>query len=391
MTCCKEQKVLIVDDTPENISIISSALSNNKRIAATNGHKAIELAQQQKPDLILLDIVMPGMDGFEVCRILKSQPETNHIPIIFITAESETDSIVKGFDVGGIDYVTKPINVRELQARVKTQLALKNSMDDNTRYIAEIDKRNRQTTDSINYAYLIQKASLPSKDYLTEILPEHFVYFGPRNIVSGDFYWAQKVNDKTVVIAADCTGHGVPGAFLSMYGISFLNEIILKDKITEPDTILKRMRETVIRTLNRGELTNMHDGMDMVVLTINSNFSSVDFAGANNPLWILRDNEIMITKGNSMPIGRYIKMDDFTKHTISLQKNDQLYIFSDGYADQFGGPKNRKLMAKNFRNKLVEFSSFTMEVQKTKLLDFFADWKQEEEQIDDTLIISIKI
>lgn len=387
----KEQKVLIVDDTPENISIISNALSDKKKIAATNGVKAIELAVQHKPDLILLDIVMPGMDGFEVCQILKSKAETQDIPIIFITAETDTGSIVKGFEVGGIDYVTKPINVRELQARVKTQLALKISMDDNARYIAEIDYRNRQITDSINYASLIQKASLPSNDYLKEIFPEHFVYYGPRDIVSGDFYWAKKVEDKTIVIAADCTGHGVPGAFLSMYGIAFLNEIILKDKITEPDKILNRMRETVIQSLNQGELTNMRDGMDMVVLTINSSLSSLDFAGANNPLWILRENEMLITKGDSMPIGIYGVMDNFTKHRIPLQKNDQLYIFSDGYADQFGGQRNTKLMTKNFRAKLIEFSHLAMAEQKKTLMDFFYKWKDKNEQIDDTLIISIKI
>lgn len=387
----KEQKVLIVDDTPENISIISNALSDKKKIAATNGVKAIELAVQHQPDLILLDIVMPGMDGFEVCQILKSKAETQDIPIIFITAETDTESIVKGFEVGGIDYVTKPINVRELQARVKTQLALKISMDDNTRYIAEIDYRNRQITDSINYAYLIQKASLPSKGYLKDILPEHFVYYGPRDIVSGDFYWAKKVEDKTIVIAADCTGHGVPGAFLSMYGIAFLNEIILKDKIKEPDKILNRMRETVIQSLNQGELTNMRDGMDMVVLTINSSFSSVDFAGANNPLWILRENEMLITKGDSMPIGMHAVMDNFTKHTIPLHKNDQLYIFSDGYADQFGGHRNSKLMTKNFRAKLIEFSHLSMAEQKKTLMEFFYNWKDKNEQIDDTLIISIKI
>lgn len=387
----KEQKVLIVDDTPENISIISNALSDKKKIAATNGVKAIELAVQHKPDLILLDIVMPGMDGFEVCQILKSKAETQDIPIIFITAETDTGSIVKGFEVGGIDYVTKPINVRELQARVKTQLALKISMDDNTRYIAEIDYRNRQITDSINYAYLIQKASLPSNDYLKDILPEHFVYYGPRDIVSGDFYWAKKVEDKTIVIAADCTGHGVPGAFLSMYGIAFLNEIILKDKIKEPDKILNRMRETVIQSLNQGELTDMRDGMDMVVLTINSSFSSVDFAGANNPLWVLRENEMLITQGDSMPIGMYGVMDNFTKHTIPLLKNDQLYVFSDGYADQFGGDRNKKLMTKNFRAKLIEFSHLAMAEQKRTLMEFFNNWKGKNEQIDDTLIISIKV
>ncbi|MCU4174376.1 response regulator [Carboxylicivirga sp. N1Y90] len=390
MTIAK-QKVLIVDDTPENISLISNALSDRKRIAATNGSKAIELALQHKPDLILLDIIMPEMDGFEVCRILKSNQETKDIPVIFITAETETESIVKGFEVGGIDYVTKPINVRELQARVKTQLALKTSMDDNIRYIAEIDKRNKQITDSINYAHLIQKASLPSKDYLKDILPKHFVYYGPRDIVSGDFYWAKKVEDKTIVIAADCTGHGVPGAFLSMYGIAFLNEIVLKDKITEPDQILNRMRETVIQSLNQGEMTNMQDGMDMVVLTINSNFSSVDYAGANNPLWILRGEEMLITRGDTMPIGKHVFMNDFTKHTVPLIKGDQLYIFSDGYADQFGGPRNRKLMKKNFRAKLIEFSEFELAEQKKKLLEFFCEWQDGNEQIDDTLIISIKI
>lgn len=391
MTCCKNQKVLIVDDAPENISIISNALSNNKRIAATNGPKAIELAQQQKPDLILLDIVMPDMDGFEVCKILKSEPETSDIPIVFITAETQTESIVKGFELGGIDYVTKPINVQELQARVKTQLALKKSLDDNARYITKIDERTREITDSINYAHLIQKSSLPSKEHLNIILPEYFIYYVPKNIVSGDFYWVKKVDDKIIVIAADCTGHGVPGAFLSMYGIAFLNEIILKDRITEPDQILNRMRETVIHSLAQGGIESLGDGMDMAVLSINEDMTSLDFAGANNPLWILRDNEILSTPGDRMPVGKHVVMNNFTKHTVPLLKNDQLYIFSDGYADQFGGPKNRKMMSKNFKEKLKEYSGFTMAEQKEKLLEFFDDWKKEEEQIDDTLIMSIKI
>ena len=387
-----KQKVLIVDDSTDNIKIISSALSAHKRIAATNGFKALELAVKQKPDLILLDIMMPEIDGFEVCKRLKSDTETSEIPVIFITANTDTESIVNGFKVGGIDYVTKPINVQELEARVKTQLSLKKLNDQNAAFLKEISYKNEQITESISYAQRIQRASLPAKEYMESLLPEHFVIYEPKDIVSGDFYWMKKENDKIVVVAGDCTGHGVPGAMLSMYGIAFLNEIVSKENIVNPDEILNHLRDTAITSLNAGHKEEVRDGMDIAILSIHDDFSYLKYAGAYNSLWIIRNNELIEFKADRMPIGMHDKMEIlFSCNHVELQAGDCLYIFSDGYVDQFGGEKDGKFMTKRFKKLLLENVDKPMGLQKEIILNTHKEWKGDAEQIDDIVVIGIKI
>lgn len=388
----EKQKVLIVDDSADNIKIISNALSNHKRIAAMNGEKALELAREQKPDLILLDIVMPGMDGFEVCQRLKSDSETNEIPVIFITANTDTKSIVKGFDVGGIDYVTKPINIQELEARVKTQLSLKKLNDENTAFLKKISYQNEQITHSINYAQRIQNASLPAVEQLEALLPEHFIFYKPKDIVSGDFYWVEKEKDKIIVVAADCTGHGVPGAFLSMYGIAFLNEIIGKENILEPDEILNHLRETAIKALNNGREKEIFDGMDIAILSIHEDMTSLKYAGAYNPLWLIRNNELIEYKADRMPVGMHDKMAiPFTCQEVELKKGDCLYVFSDGYVDQFGGSERSKFLSKRFKNLLLEHANKPMEYQKEVLEKTHQEWKGQIDQIDDIVVVGIRV
>ena len=387
-----KQKVLIVDDSTDNIKIISSALSAHKRIAATNGFKALELASKQKPDLILLDIMMPEIDGFEVCKRLKANPETSEIPVIFITANTDTQSIVNGFDVGGIDYVTKPINVQELEARVKTQLSLKKLNDENTAFLKEISYKNEQITESISYAQRIQRASLPPEEQLKKLLPDHFIIYEPKDIVSGDFYWIKKEGDKIIVVAGDCTGHGVPGAMLSMYGIAFLNEIVAKENIVLPDQILNHLRDTAIKSLNAGHEKEISDGMDIALLSIHEDFSYLKYAGAFNHLWLIRGGELIEFKADRMPIGIHDRMQTpFSCNHVELQPGDCLYIFSDGYADQFGGEKNGKFMSKRFKNLLLENADKPMELQKNAIMNAHKEWKGETEQIDDIVIIGIKI
>ena len=387
----EKQKVLIVDDTPENINIISNALSAHKRLAATSGIKALELAVKQKPDLILLDIMMPGMDGYEVCKRLKADPETKEIPVIFITARTDTESIVKGFDVGGIDYVTKPLNIQELQARVRTQLSLKKLHDENAAYLREISFKNEQITNSINYALRIQKATLPPEEQVKSILPEHFIIFKPKDIVSGDFYWIKEADDKIVVVAADCTGHGVPGAFLSMYGIAFLNEIIIKENITDPAEILDHLRDIAIKTLNAGRNEEIYDGMDIAILSIADDWSRLKYAGAFNPLWLVRDNELIVYKADRMPIGKFDNMNAFSSHDIELKKGDTLYIFSDGYSDQSGGSESSKYLIKRFRKLIRSIAVKEMNEQKEMLISEHLNWKGNEEQMDDILIIGLRV
>ncbi|RLD66956.1 MAG: hypothetical protein DRI95_05690 [Bacteroidetes bacterium] len=259
-------------------------------------------------------------------------------------------------------------------------------------HLHEISEQKREITDSIIYARRIQTATLPIDKYAKEVIPEHFVLFKPKDIVSGDFYWLSKKNGNTVIIAADCTGHGVPGAFMSMLGISFLNKIVNEKGITQPDEILNKLRENVIHSLHQtGAEEESKDGMDITVCTILHEEMKLQFAGANNPLYLVRNGEINIVKGDKMPVAFYDHMQAFLLHEIEIQKRDVFYLFSDGYADQFGGPKEKKFMYKPFRLLLTEISNKPMNEQKEILDNKIKEWRGEIEQIDDIVILGVRI
>ncbi|MFH2096686.1 MAG: SpoIIE family protein phosphatase, partial [Bacteroidota bacterium] len=211
-----------------------------------------------------------------------------------------------------------------------------------------------EITDSINYAFRIQSAVIPSKEYIAQLLPDSFILYKPRDIVSGDFYWIHDVGSKIVIVAADCTGHGVPGAFMSMLGVAFLNEIVKKDGVAMPDQILNRLREEIIQSLKQtGREGESKDGMDVAAFTLDAGARTIWFAGANNPLYMIRNGEIVETKGSRMPVAIHAVMEPFIRQEILLEKNDTFYVFSDGYADQFGGPKGKKFKYSTFKELLL--------------------------------------
>ncbi len=253
----------------------------------------------------------------------------------------------------------------------------------------QIAYQKKHITDSIEYAKRIQTAILPSLEYFTDQI-EHFVLFKPRDIVSGDFYWAEMIHGKHVIITADCTGHGVPGAFMSMLGVTLLNEIILTDGILRPDLILNTLREKVIEALKQEAGSDMKDGMDMTVCVIDYERNKLQFSGANNPLYHLRDGVISRVKGDKMPVAIHEVMDDFSLHEMDLEKGDTFYTFSDGYADQFGGPGNKKFLIKNFRNLIVSIQYLPLVEQGARLDEVFEDYRKDVEQVDDVVVIGLR-
>ncbi|MBI5541059.1 MAG: SpoIIE family protein phosphatase [Bacteroidia bacterium] len=261
-----------------------------------------------------------------------------------------------------------------------------------------IEEINVQITDSIHYAKYIQGAVLPDSDYLREILGEHFILFKPRDIVSGDFYWAAKIKQWLIFIVADCTGHGVPGAFMSMLGISFLNEIISKDEVTQANHVLNYLRVHVIESLKqKGILGEQQDGMDIALCALNTDTLELQYAGANNPLYIIRKNQTNLDeiKGDKMPIGIHQNMQPFTNHITKLHKGDTLYLMSDGYKDQIGGEKEKKFLSKRLKELILSITNESME-QQCKILDnTIEDWitghKEKYEQTDDITVLGIKI
>lgn len=258
----------------------------------------------------------------------------------------------------------------------------------------QIQRQKEEITASIHYASRIQQAILPPEDIRQQTLPEHFILFKPRDIVSGDFYWMTQQNGKTVITAADCTGHGVPGAFMSMLGVSFLNEIVNKEHILHADQILNRLREQVIRSMHQtGREGESKDGMDISMLVVENASGMLEFAGAYNPCYIIRNGEITELKADKMPIGIYSEKGNtpFSCQTFQLQAGDGIYLSSDGYEDQFGGTEGKKLKAKAFKEILLKIHPLPIEEQLAYIDKFFEEWKNGYDQVDDVLVIGIKI
>ncbi|OQB64538.1 MAG: Stage II sporulation protein E (SpoIIE) [Bacteroidetes bacterium ADurb.Bin145] len=254
----------------------------------------------------------------------------------------------------------------------------------------QIAYQKKRITDSIMYARRIQAALLPSLELFSDKL-EHFVLYKPLDIVSGDFYWVSTQGSKQIIIAADCTGHGVPGAFMSMLGVTLLNEIVNGKHIIMPDQIIENVRNGVIKSLNQvADEESLKDGMDMAVTMIDFKRDVLWYSGANSPLYLVRDKELIHYRADKMPASIHYKMHPFTLHQIELKKGDAFYIFSDGYADQFGGPKHKKFMSVKLKETLVSMTDMPMLKQGEKLNEIFEQWKGNNPQVDDITLVGVR-
>lgn len=256
----------------------------------------------------------------------------------------------------------------------------------------EVLLQKKEITDSINYARSIQRAFIPTEEQFNSYFKDSFVYFKPKDIVSGDFYWAYQKDNLLFYATADCTGHGVPGGFMTMLGLSFLDDIIESKATTNPASALNLIRDKIVNTLKQsGNIGENKDGMDIAICCIDKTKNELTYSSANNSLYMIRDNELTIYKGDKQPCGFYHENKPFTAHTISLNPNDCIYTFTDGFADQFGGPKGKKFRYKQFEEILLNNVNDSFSVQKNKLSSAFESWKGDLEQVDDILVIGIKI
>ena len=284
---------------------------------------------------------------------------------------------------------------------------------------AEIEKIHKRLSDSIDYATKIQASVLPDKKIVDKYFASHFLIYLPKDKVSGDFYWWTEINNSIIIAIADCTGHGVPGAFMSMLGISLMREIILKEKTIRPDIILNKLREEIVKTLHqKGIDDEQKDGMDMSLIIFNKNTKILQFAGANNPIYLIRNEKLKIKDDNTknaiklfdnsklkihnskllyevkpdkMPIAIYRKMNSFNYVELALSEGDMFYMFTDGFVDQFGGKKGRKFNSKPFKKLILSISGKAGTEQKNILIEEFVKWKNEYPQIDDITIFGAKV
>ncbi|MBI5217843.1 MAG: tetratricopeptide repeat protein [Bacteroidia bacterium] len=257
----------------------------------------------------------------------------------------------------------------------------------------EIEKQKFEITSSIEYARRIQAAILPEDAYIQKLLPEYFIYYRPKDIVSGDFYWIDEVNNAIYIAVVDCTGHGVPGAFMSLVGNILLNEIIYEKKLRQPAGILNELNHLVKASLRQDEqkIDNL-DGMDISLCAICKTDNKIYFSGANRDLYLIRNDTLLITEADNSAIGGVTPDHySFKNHELELQKNDVIYLFTDGFTDQFGGEKGKKFLVKNFKDTLLKIHKLPMPEQKEELIRIFKNWRNERPQLDDILIAGIRI
>jgi serine phosphatase RsbU (regulator of sigma subunit) len=255
-----------------------------------------------------------------------------------------------------------------------------------------VQQKNDEILDSINYAKRIQTAILPSSEQISALFPNHFVTFFPKDIVAGDFYWIEETPNHIFIAGADCTGHGVPGAMMSVVCHNALNRSVKEFQLTMPGEILDKTREIIIDELSKSE-QQVKDGMDISLCVIDRQKKEMRWAGANNPLWVYRTDkkELEEWKGDKQPIGSHWDLQPFTSHAIAIHPNDRFYLFSDGYVDQFGGPHGKKLMSKVFKQLILDSAHMDLASQRHYLETYFNDWKGDLPQVDDVCVICIML
>jgi serine phosphatase RsbU (regulator of sigma subunit) len=283
------------------------------------------------------------------------------------------------------------------KSQIERNIELENKVLERTLEIKEqtkiIAEKNKDITDSINYAKRIQQAILPPEE-TGELKFPMFIYFKPRDIVSGDFYWYEFRDNKLIIAAVDCTGHGVPGAFMSMVGTTLLNKVVNDLGQTLPSQIMKQMDINILESLKqRGDISSNRDGMDMAICTIDSSNRELIFSGASRPLYLVRNNELTEYKSSIFSVGGYLAGNEkvFEDAYINYQSNDMIYIFSDGYADQFGGEKGKKFMSKNMRLLFSRIASLPLDEQKSEIHSNLIAWMGSLKQVDDILVIGIRL
>ncbi|MBF0470336.1 MAG: response regulator [Gammaproteobacteria bacterium] len=359
--------ILAVDDTPDNLDIVRGVLKEQQHrvLCAVNGERALKLATEKSPDLILLDVMMPGIDGHEVCRRLKADAVTRDIPVIFLTALSDAKDERAGLELGAVDYIAKPLSPAILTARVNTHLSLKRARDamqeQNRLLESEVQERKRaqaEMVDSIRYASRIQQATLPADDLFREFCSDYFNWWQPRDVVGGDIYWARRWGDGLLLALGDCTGHGVPGALMTMVVSGAIDRALQQQPVGNLAYLLAAINSYIQGSLGQfyGTEGGSDDGLDMGACYIVKGRNTLKFSGARFDLYQQRKGEITVHKGIRKSLGyRSIPRDQqYEEVEISFAPGDRFYLSSDGLFDQVGGEKRRGFGKRRWMDILAE-------------------------------------
>lgn len=360
------------------------------------------IAVDRNPDVIVVDSVMNGF--LRGVRVIKRLPEVKNIPLVILCERSEP--IDEYFAAGVDDFLFRPYSFIDLHGRLKVALQLGDTLktikkqnqllqktsEELKKQYNLLDEQRRDIIDDITYSRRIQNAIMPSPEMLASHFDDYFLFYRPKRIVSGDFYWVAAKEGKTIVAVADCTGHGLSGALLTIAGTAFLNEIINYTPLNAAE-FLNQLRQRIMRLLHqRGMEGEAADGMDISLAIIDFNGQYFQYAGANNPAYLVRTSgELVIIPADRMPIGIHDNCETpFTNHNLTFFRGDMLYLFSDGYADQFGGPHDQKFRTKRFQELCKSIYHLPTAQQRFIFERTIDEWMGYRDQVDDISIIGIR-
>ena len=403
--------ILYVDDEEDNLVVFNSAFRRDYDVhLAKSGREGLEILKKYPIQLIITDQRMPEMTGIQFLeKIIPDYPDCIRM---ILTGFSDIEAIIQAINTGRVyRYITKPWSKEELKMNIDKALETYQLKEQNRMLIEnlkeanqtleekviertrKIEFQNKEITSSIHYARRIQNALLPQEEEIKKLLPSYFILSRPRDIVSGDYYWLSQKDEKVILAVADCTGHGVPGAFMSILGVAFLSEIVNKTVIIRANEILNQLRGQVIRALRQtGKSDEARDGMEIALCVIDFNRKKIQFSGAFRPLYLIRNNELKEISGDNMPIGIYEEEESsFSNKELPFEKDDLIYLFTDGYSDQMGGEVKKTFKSHNFKKLLLDYHTESMQTQKEMLEKTFNDWRGLNDQIDDILILGIKM
>jgi serine phosphatase RsbU (regulator of sigma subunit) len=403
----RKWRILIVDDEPDIHATTRLLLKGFSYLdrgldiqSAYSGEEACRRLRDDEPyALILLDVVMEkDTAGLEVVEFVRNVLNNKHTRVVLRTGQPgvapEEDIIIK-YDID--DYKSKTeLTVQKLHTLVVSSLR---SYNETMRIEAivqerthELQEKNKEIMESIESALRIQTAILPSIEYINQFLPKFGIYYKPKDIVSGDFYWFSQLGSKSIVANVDCTGHGIPGAIMSVFAYNLLNQVVNFQAVTDPMRILAVLDAQLSTMLMNDKQTGkVSEGMDMNVVTIDHSEGIVEFAGANRPLYHSRNGVLTEYPGDKFPIGDHIVTDkQFSKHLIKLEPRDRIYLFTDGIVDQFGYESGKKYSTKRLKEFLQRTSDLNFSEQLVELNIEFESWRKNMQQTDDICFICIE-
>ena len=403
--------ILYIDDEEHNLISFKSTFRRDYNIhVATSGQVGLEIMKQHEIHLVITDQRMPEMTGIEFLEQI--QPHYPDCIRMIMTGFTDMDAIIQAINKGNIyRYIAKPWSREELKITIdsafevynlKTQnkILIKDLKEANQNLEQKVEERTRQIeqqsmniTDSIHYASRIQKALMLPSEELDRLLPSHFILNKPKDIVSGDYYWVSHKNNRMIIAVADCTGHGVPGAFMSIMGINFLNEIVNKTESIRANEILNELRDQLIKSLGQtGQRDETKDGMEMALCVVDFGSKKLQFSGAFRPMYMISNGELMVINGDRMPIGIYNEKEvTFTNKEVAFKENDIIYLFTDGYVDQIGGPHRKTFKSIKLKQLLQDIYRNPLKKQQSLLEKEHEAWRGDVEQIDDIMILGIKL